>query len=52
MAGKRSIPSHIELPDAEIRFLKYRLEVVESWPDSIRKQVTREGILSRLNGNA
>ena len=52
MAGKRSILPYIPLPDAEVRFLKYRLEVVDSWPDSTRKQATREGILSRLNGFA
>lgn len=48
MAGYRSIPSLLPLPDSEIKFLQYRLEVVESWPESERKRVLREGILSRL----
>jgi len=47
--GKRSIPPNIALPESEIKFLEYRLQVVESWPESIRKRVNIEGILSRLN---
>jgi hypothetical protein len=48
-AGKRSIPSNIALPESEIKFLEYRLQVVESWPESIRKRVIIQGILGRLN---
>jgi hypothetical protein len=32
----------------EIRFLEYRLEVVQSWPDSDRRRATMEAILHRL----
>ena len=34
---------------SEIRFLEYRLEVVESWPDSGRKRASIEAILLRLS---
>jgi len=34
---------------SEIRFLEYRLEVVESWPDSGRKRASIEAILLRLH---
>jgi len=47
-AGKRSIPLEFPLPESETKFLEYRLEVVESWPDSDRKRVIIEGILARL----
>lgn len=33
---------------SEVRFLQYRLEVVESWPDSGRKRASIEAILLRL----
>ena len=48
-AGKRSILPNLALPESEIKFLEYRLQVVESWPDSNRKRVTIEGILCRLH---
>jgi hypothetical protein len=32
----------------EIRFLEYRLEVVQSWPDSACRRATMEAILFRL----
>jgi hypothetical protein len=48
-AGKRSIPLNSVLPESEIKFLEYRLQVVESWPESIRKRVIIQGILGRLN---
>jgi hypothetical protein len=48
-AGKRSIPTNIGLPESEVRFLEYRLQVVESWPESNRKRVIIQGILGRLN---
>jgi hypothetical protein len=51
-AGNRSIPPYILLLDSEIRFLEYRLEVVESWPNSTRKQATIDGILNRLNSHS
>jgi hypothetical protein len=47
--GKRSIPLNIALPESEIKFLEYRLQVVETWPESIRKRVVIQGILGRLN---
>jgi hypothetical protein len=50
VAGHRSIPPYILLPQSEVRFLEYRLEVVESWPDSTRKNAIIQGILMRLNG--
>lgn len=49
-AGHRSIPPYILLPESEIRFLEYRLQVIESWPESTRKQAIMKGILMRLNG--
>lgn len=49
VAGYRSIPSPLALPESEIKFLEYRLEVVASWPESDRKRVLIEGILDRLN---
>jgi hypothetical protein len=48
-SGRRSIPPNIALSESEIKFLEYRLQVVEAWPDSIRKMATIQGILSRLN---
>ena len=36
------------LAEADIRFLKYRLEVVERWPQSARKRITTEAISRRL----
>ncbi len=36
------------LAEADIRFLKYRLEVVEQWPQSARKRITTEAISRRL----
>jgi len=48
-AGKRSIPPKIALPESEFKFLEYRLQVVESWPESNRKRVIIEGILGRLD---
>jgi hypothetical protein len=48
-AGKRSILPNIDLPESEMKFLEYRLQVVQSWPDSNRKRVILEGILCRLN---
>jgi hypothetical protein len=47
--GKRSIPPNLASPESEIKFLEYRLQVVESWPESIRKRVILQGILGRLN---
>jgi hypothetical protein len=38
---------HIE-SQAEIRFLEYRREVIEGWPDSPRKRVMIAGIERRL----
>lgn len=46
MAESRSI--HTIWVQAEIQFLQYRLEVVEQWPDSARKQATIAAILSQL----
>jgi hypothetical protein len=34
--------------DREIRFLEYRLDVIDSWPDSPRKQAVAEAISRRL----
>lgn len=34
--------------DDEVNFLRYRLEVVNSWPESDRKRVVLESILGRL----
>lgn len=33
---------------SEINFLKYRLQVVQTWPDSDRKRATIAAILSQL----
>ena len=35
-------------PDNEINFLRYRLEVANTWPESDRKQAVLESILGRL----
>lgn len=48
LAGNRSIRATNMLKPWEIRFLEYRLEVVESWPDSPRKLATIQAILMRL----
>lgn len=48
LAGNRSIRAISELPEWEIRFLEYRLEVVRAWPDSARKLATIDAILGRL----
>jgi hypothetical protein len=34
--------------DREIRFLEYRLDVIDSWPASPRKQAVAEAISRRL----
>ena len=52
LAGNRSIRATIRLQSWEIRFLEYRLEVVQSWPDSARKVATIEAILARLGRSA
>jgi len=50
---KRANHKHdVTLETTEIQFLKYRLEVVASWPESGRKRAAIEAILSRLNGCA
>jgi hypothetical protein len=36
------------LAEADIRFLKYRLDVVERWPQSVRKRIVTEAITRRL----
>jgi len=36
------------LAGSEIRFLEYRLEVVNQWPASARKQATLEAVTRRL----
>jgi hypothetical protein len=55
VAGSRSIHSNpmqlfrTSVAQSEIKFLEYRLAVLESWPSSPRKQATIEGILLRLD---
>lgn len=48
LAGNRSIRSKIQLPEWDIRFQEYRLEVVRLWPESGRKLATLAAILRRL----
>lgn len=48
-SAKRSI--HAKLPATQIReiqFLEYRLDVIQSWPDSQRKQIMMQSIEERL----
>jgi hypothetical protein len=52
-AGAPGSPTHANLPAssellAEIRFLEYRLEVVEAWPASKRRSAVVDAIFSRL----
>ena len=55
IAGSRSIHSNplqlfqTSLSQSEIKFLEYRLHVLESWPASPRKDTIIGGILLRLN---
>jgi hypothetical protein len=42
------MPGGLTVMPTEIQFLKYRLEVVASWPDSGRKRAALEAISSRL----
>ena len=39
-------------PDNEMNFLRYRLDVVNAWPESDRKQAALESILGRLGQTA
>jgi len=42
-----SVFSHYAV-ERDIRFLEYRLDVIEHWPESPRKQAAREAISRRL----
>lgn len=47
-AVNRSIHANLTCMQSEIYFLQYRLEVVNSWPESERKQATIAAILHQL----
>jgi len=40
------------LAESDLRFLRYRLEVIRDWPPSHRKDVTTEAISRRLTAIA
>ena len=54
VAGRRPIHAnsngyHQSVYRKEIRFLEYRLEVIESWPDSGRKSALQTSVLLRIH---